>query len=333
MKKLLTTILNIALFVSISGIASAQDFVLNNGVITPAPAIFPGGTVTITYDFYTTVAFDFQANGARAATITFSFTKMDPTGKTPTGTGADLFTWVLSDNGQAGQSKVYTWTGTTKAATHMNDFPTAAKYKIVFTGVPVTFSATQAASDIRVAGQFTDPAQAPAGNTANNFAEVKTYSTPPLPVNFKSFDAKVVNNALVVNWATVSETNNDYFEIQVMDTDTTFRTIGTVLTKAANAGTSDSALEYSFTKELDARGSLMGIAMFALGFIALLFNKRNKMLYMLVVIAGMSITTISCRKESKEKIDQYNGDYRVRVVQVDKAGLKSATKVALAVKE
>ncbi len=175
MKKILN-ILIIGLLMQFS--LSAQDFVLNNPVMTPNPGIFPGGTETMTFDFYVAGApFTFSSNDLSNdyATITFSFTKMNPTGLPPTGTGAALFTWVLSNNGGVGTSLVYTWTGRSRDVT-VNQTPTQPKYKITFSNVPITAAATQNQTDVRVAGQFTDPGNAPTGNSGNNSAVIATYT-------------------------------------------------------------------------------------------------------------------------------------------------------------
>jgi len=64
-----------------------------------------------------------------------------------------------------------------------------------------------------------------------------------LPIELSYFKGYDENCAITLEWETLSETDNDYFEIQKSTDGTTFKTIG----KVAGAGTSNSPLQYSFT--------------------------------------------------------------------------------------
>jgi hypothetical protein len=223
-----------------------SDFVLTNPTINPNPAVYPGGTVTITYDFYVNGdAFTFSSDDLSNdfAVITFSFTKMNPSAVMPTGTGAALFNWRLSNNGGSGAGLTYTWTGSTKDVTMVTS-PPNPKYKIIFTSVPVTMPATPAEVDIRVAGQFTDPGNAPTGNSGNNFAQIATYTTAggTTPITLLDFTAKKINNTTAgLEWQTATEQNSDRFEIERSADGINFFTIA----KLAAAGYSVNRISYS----------------------------------------------------------------------------------------
>src|SRR5437868_4268198 len=224
---------------------SAQDFVLNNPVMTPNPGVFPGGLQTISFDFYVAgAAYTLSSNDLSNdyATITFSFTKMNPTATPPTGTGANLFTWVLTNNGGSGSGLVYTWTGRSKDIT-VNQTPPQPKYKIIFAAVPITSAATQAQSDVRVAGQFTDPGNAPTGNAGNNSAVIATYTTPggPQPILLTSFEAVKQGNTVQLNWQTSSEINSGHFEVEYSKDGNSWINIGNV----AAAGNSSTSRSYA----------------------------------------------------------------------------------------
>ena len=217
----------------------AQDFVLNNPVMTPNPGQFPGGTETVSFDFYvaqSSFTFSNDALSNNYATITFSFTKLNPTTSVPGGTGAALFNWVLTNNGGSGAGLVYTWTGTTKSVT-MNVSPPAAKYKITFTNVPITLGASQAESDVRVAGQFTDPGNAPTGNAGNNSAVIATYTTAggPLPIRLVNFIGVKEVDKVQLHWQTSSEQNSNFFDVEFSENGNVWNKIGTV--KAAGNST------------------------------------------------------------------------------------------------
>ncbi len=252
MKKILN-ILIIGLIMQFS--LSAQDFVLNNPVMTPNPGIFPGGTETMTFDFYVAGApFMFSSNDLSNdyATITFSFTKMNPTGIPPTGTGAALFTWVLSNNGATGISRVYTWTGRSRDVA-VNQTPIQPKYKIIFSNVPITDEATPSQTDVRVAGQFTDPGNAPTGNSGNNSAVIATYTFfggPPLPISLLDFTATKQTSTVKLDWKSSLEINSKEFEVQYSTDAVSWKTIATL----AAAGNSSVNRSYSYIHSNPVKG-------------------------------------------------------------------------------
>ena len=243
MKKFLSVlILGLSMQLSLS----AQDFVLNNPVMNPNPGVYPGGLQTITFDFYVAGApYNLSSNDLSNdyATITFSFTKMNPTALPPTGTGANLFTWVLTNNGGSGTGLVYTWTGRSKTIT-VNQTPPAPKYKITFAGVPITAEASQAQSDVRVAGQFTDPGNAPTGNSGNNSAVIATYTVPgsPQPILLLNFEAVKQGSTVQLSWQTSSEVNSDHFVVEYSKDGSSWQSIGSV----AAAGNSSITKSYGF---------------------------------------------------------------------------------------
>jgi hypothetical protein len=87
-------------------------------------------------------------------------------------------------------------------------------------------------------------------NGVGNTLVIDNYSNgaaaAPLPADLKSFTVKRSNNAVVLNWETVSESNVKGFEIQRKLNNGSFERIGFVASKAPN-GTSSSLLQYSFT--------------------------------------------------------------------------------------
>ncbi len=244
MKKIICLLIT---FIVIQVSVFSQDFVLNNPVMTPNPAVFPGMVQNITFDFYVShsSSYTFSSNDLsnNYATITFSFTKLNPASVTPSGTGANLFTWVLNNNGGSGTGLVYTWTGRSKTIEMLN-VPTNPKYKITFSNVPITYGATPAESDVRVAGQFTDPGNAPTGNSGNNSAVIATYTTAggPLPISLFSFNANKNTSTVSLNWKTSSEVNSNRFEVETSTDGTSWKTIGNV----AAAGVSISERNYDF---------------------------------------------------------------------------------------
>ncbi|MBK0384167.1 T9SS type A sorting domain-containing protein [Pedobacter sp. SD-b] len=93
-----------------------------------------------------------------------------------------------------------------------------------------------------------DSYQFHASATYNDAANYKlsnislTYNIAPLPVSLSSFIAKATNNGVVLNWKTVSEKNNNYFEILRSGDDKNFVKIA----KVTGAGNRDQELNYTF---------------------------------------------------------------------------------------
>jgi hypothetical protein len=254
MKKFLT-ILMLSFGFHQQGIALPPDFILNNGVISPfAPVSFPGN-VTISFDFYVengSYTFSNDQLSNDNAVITFSFTKLNPSGIAPTGPGANLFTWVLSNNAGTGSGKVYTYTGTTKNVL-MNQSPPATKYKIIFSNVPITLGATIAENDVRVAGQFTDPGNAPTGHSANNSFSAATYTVAaaPVPVTLVGLAGVYKNGMSQLSWSTSSEINLGKFEIERSGDGQRYSSLGTVVAK----GNSSSNSVYGFNDLMPLSGA------------------------------------------------------------------------------
>ncbi len=153
-----------------------------------------------------------------------------------------------------------------------------------------------------------------------------------LPVNFGGFAAKIVNGQLLVNWTSLTETNNSYFEVQASKDGENFTTIGKVDTKATN-GNSSTAIQYDFAAGASSTTGLLGLSVFALAFGALAFNRKNKMLYTLAIVFGLTMFgAASCTKNDLGGADSGSSLF-VRIKQVDKDGTFKYSKVVKATVE
>ena len=74
---------------------------------------------------------------------------------------------------------------------------------------------------------------------------ISTSSLIILPIDLLSFTGQCNNNNIVLEWATASETNNDYFTIERSEDGTNWSVIGTV----KSAGNSSIIQKYSFTAD------------------------------------------------------------------------------------
>lgn len=71
-----------------------------------------------------------------------------------------------------------------------------------------------------------------------------------LPVEWLSFDATVIADGVELSWATATETNNDYFEVQRAGSDGSYTTIATI----DGAGNSSQINRYKYTWRTPAQG-------------------------------------------------------------------------------
>lgn len=177
----------------------------------------------------------------------------------------------------------------------------------------------------------------------NSVIKVKYVSTAPpcggtveltlatsLMVSFGSVDASYNGNALSVNWTTLHEENNDHFEVEISSDGTNFTKLGEVASKA-NSGNAATSLDYNFRKEVSAGMLGIGFALLALGGMGLGFVRRRKMIFGMIILAGMATMYAGCNKNDALPTEKKDTKVYVRVVQVDKDGTKTFSKVVKAV--
>lgn len=138
-----------------------------------------------------------------------------------------------------------------------------------------------------------------------------------LPVHFGAINASIRDGQLWVNWSTLSEINNKYFEVEASTDGKNFKTIGSVDTKANN-GSSDITLEYSFGASVPQLPLALGASVFLLaGLIAVKRKHRFIAGGALLLCLGMFVT--SCTKGDPAEV-QKDTTVFVRIKQVDKDG-------------
>ncbi|MGC4231461.1 MAG: hypothetical protein QM594_00485 [Niabella sp.] len=147
-----------------------------------------------------------------------------------------------------------------------------------------------------------------------------------LPVTFGTVSASVSAGVCIVSWQTLSETNNDHFEVQVSEDGKIFTTVYTLASKARN-GNSDSLLNYSVSFELGTSVALSGLGLLSLLALAVP-GKRRKWISLAVSLAiGIAVWS-SCTKADIAIGDGVERIY-VRIAQADKDGTKSYSKAVV----
>ncbi len=168
-------------------------------------------------------------------------------------------------------------------------------------------------------------------NNISNRASVRVFAADGtvLPVRFDALSAILTQGQLRVEWTTVSENENSYFDIEVSADGTNFKSIGTLKSQAPN-GNSDTALAYQFMLDANQNTLLLGMS-FAIAVLALAAGKRRSRGWILSAIAAIMILgSVSCTKRDAAVA---TGDQQllVRIKQVDKDGKYTYSKVIRAV--
>lgn len=163
----------------------------------------------------------------------------------------------------------------------------------------------------------------------SNSAIMRIAAATALPVQFGTVTAQIKDSRLVVAWQTLSEQENDHFEVQVSKDGKEFATAALVQTKAVN-GNSDRVLNYEHTIAVSATGALSGAVLLSLLIFGFTGTKRKWLVagHLLVIIslAGFSCTKADALDAGIEKLF-------VRIAQVDKDGAATYSKVVIATKD
>jgi len=171
----------------------------------------------------------------------------------------------------------------------------------------------------------------------NDIADVNNVNfgiwNPALPITLGAFNATISGeNQLHINWSTVSEKNNDHFDIEVSENGAAFKKIGTVISKATN-GNADNAINYAFTFDMTAINIALGFSLLSLLFITLPSGKISGWLRLAPLFTGIILLGLaSCMKKDYNSLEN-PAKLFVRLKQVDKNGDFEYSKAIQAVKK
>ena len=165
------------------------------------------------------------------------------------------------------------------------------------------------------------------GSGANGRVIVTVISNTTLSVNFGGIHAQVSNNSAVLNFTTLSETNNSYFNIQASKDGVNFETITTVQSKHIDGNASD-ATSYSISLDLSGKFAL-GFSMAALLGLGLFGfkNRKSRILFAIISLGVLSFTLHSCSKNVDGGTVNADGKTYLRIQQIDKNGASTYSKV------
>lgn len=221
----------------------------------------------------------------------------------------EIQTATISSSTATNRSVILTWNNVTLTGP-TSDAGTYARFRI----------STRQATILQPTGQAPD-------------GEVEDYYIPytvVLPVSFGDIKAKILNGQLMINWHTITERNNDHFEIEVSKDGKTFTKAGEMKSKFFS-GNVDNA-DYEFTIDMSDAKMQLGFGIFVLSLLGGIFSARNRKWFATASIAAILFTGFSCSKTT-DKIDLPDeSKIYVRIAQVDFDGKKSYSKVVTAYK-
>jgi len=139
-----------------------------------------------------------------------------------------------------------------------------------------------------------------------------------LPVVFGDVRAVYNNKQLLIDWTTLSEVNNAYFEIEISTDGKSFNSIGRVQSLAKD-GNSDGLLHYSFNKAASRAALLSSIVMAVLA-IGSFVVRRKKMCFVILASCTLLGISTSCHKQENVSLPAKFKDLYIRIKQVDKDG-------------
>ncbi|GAB3428292.1 hypothetical protein GCM10027516_34310 [Niabella aquatica] len=147
-----------------------------------------------------------------------------------------------------------------------------------------------------------------------------------LPVHFGPLHAAVTDDNLNIEWSTLSETNNAYFEVQVSDDGKKFTTLSKIMSKAFN-GTSSSPIQYSLSVNIAEKAAVLGFT--GLSLLFLILPARRKRTAALIAVCFLTAVLYSCYKNDTNPIDLSGNKIYLRIAQVDTDGTKSYSKIII----
>ncbi|MFV0604778.1 MAG: DUF6923 family protein [Niabella sp.] len=150
-----------------------------------------------------------------------------------------------------------------------------------------------------------------------------------LAAHFGVIEAYIQNGVLYINWNTISETNSDHFDIMLSKDGKNFTKTGTVISKEDN-GNSQNSLVYEFSTSAAAT-SFAAISLLALLGLASIGKKRYKTVIATCWIVASVAVFISCNKNDSVITDAGAQKIFVKIVEVDKAGNLTESKLVQAI--
>lgn len=158
----------------------------------------------------------------------------------------------------------------------------------------------------------------------NGYPTIETAPDFSLSAKFGTISPVISDNALTVNFETLSETNVSYYSIMASTDGKSFKEVGTVKPKGED-GNSSVNQSYSFVKDLS------GLALGGVGLAGLLamsfgFKRRNKIGMAVGILAISCAVFIGCNKNSSDVLHS-SGKLFIQIVEHSKDGSSTESKI------
>ena len=167
-------------------------------------------------------------------------------------------------------------------------------------------------------------------SVSTNISEVNFgLSNTFLPIVFGKIDAIYSDGELIVNWTTLNENNVDHFDIEISKDGNNFNKIGTISSKATD-GNSAQTIEYNFKSQRVQFSFVWGIGIIMLLSFLLVYRRRKATVASRVVVILLVGILIMFSPSCTKPMDQLagkSGKIFIRIVEVDKSGIISYSKV------
>jgi len=145
-----------------------------------------------------------------------------------------------------------------------------------------------------------------------------------LPARFGNVQASRTGSTVKINWQTLSETSNSYFELQLSKDGNNFTTVKTIQSKK---GDSSVPQQYESTIAGADMAALLGLPLM-LGLLGPgLYYRRNKRSALFVMIAMIAALTVSCSKYNEPIVSGDGDKIYLRIKQVDIDGNTTFSKI------
>lgn len=151
-----------------------------------------------------------------------------------------------------------------------------------------------------------------------------------LPVSFGEITASLKSKQLLVNWQTLKETNNEYFEVQLSNDGKAFTTIAHIDSQVAS-GNSDVLLNYDYKTDITTKTPMLGVI--AIGFLLIAFKRRHGGQLFIALPVLIFTVFLSCNRDNDSISPGEPDNLYVRIKQVDKDGEQSYSKIVRVIKE
>lgn len=149
------------------------------------------------------------------------------------------------------------------------------------------------------------------------------FGSAALPVSFGNFSAILKNNSLYVDWSTLTETNNDFFDIEISADGKTFRQLASVKSDAPD-GNSNTTINYHFEINAQSTTALLSAPVMLI-LCCFIWNIKNRKIVLVLAVSVLGCILFSCSRKDLVP-DMAASKLYIRIAQTDKDGTRQYSK-------